>query len=75
MRKLLLVLGMALMSLVVVASALAAPSVNNDVGTWVDTYNDELGVFSTTNVVNDPAAGVMKLAAGQASGNYVTVQI
>ncbi len=61
--------------LVLSCSAQAAPEVDNNLGTWTDSLNDELGTLSLNNVSNDPFAGTASLDSGQASGSQTTVVI
>ncbi len=68
-------LGAALLVAAFASTALAAPIIDNNDGIWSDSYDDTLGVSSATNVVNDPLLGIMRLAAGQVTGNYETVII
>jgi uncharacterized repeat protein (TIGR01451 family)/fimbrial isopeptide formation D2 family protein len=56
-------------------AALAVPIIDNNAGTWSDTYNDNLGVQSIQGAIVDSIPGVVKLAAGQTSGSYETVRI
>jgi len=56
-------------------AAIAAPVIDNNAGTWTDTYNDNLGVRTTSGTTVVSASGVVKLIAGQTSGNYETVRI
>ena len=53
----------------------AAPLVDNNSGTWTDTFQDELGTLSLSNVSVDPFSGSSSLASGQAAGSQTSVVI
>ncbi|WP_411846710.1 SdrD B-like domain-containing protein [Roseibacillus persicicus] len=53
----------------------AAPIVDNNEGTWTNTFNDELGTFSLSNVSVDVFAGTTSLDSGQAAGSQTSVVI
>lgn len=55
--------------------ALAAPVVDNSAGRWFDDYDDAFGIATYNNIVVDPAAGIVRLAAGQTAGWYATVVV
>ncbi len=56
-------------------AALAAPIIDNNAGTWTDTYNDDLGVRTINRARVDARAGVVKLISGWQSATYETVRI
>ena len=71
-------LGQFLVAILILASlvpAVAAPQVDNNAGTWTDHFRDGVGTGSSNNVANNVFAGIMLLAAGQASGDHTTVEI
>ncbi|MCB1228446.1 MAG: DUF11 domain-containing protein, partial [Verrucomicrobiales bacterium] len=53
----------------------SAPLIDNNAGTWLDTYNDSLGTSVVQQTVVDGASGVVKLISGQPSGSFTTVRI
>ena len=61
--------------LLVAPFALSAPLIDNNAGIWTDLYNDNLGVQAVQQTVVDGQAGVVKLVAGQTSGDFTTVRI
>ncbi len=57
--------------------SLAAPLVDNNAGTWVDSYNDAVGIVtaSSTNYLVNASAGTLSLAAGQTNGYILSSQV
>ncbi|MGJ8726603.1 MAG: SdrD B-like domain-containing protein [Roseibacillus sp.] len=53
----------------------AAPTVDNNEGTWTNTFNDELGTNVLSNVAVDVFAGTASLVSGQAAGSQTSVII
>ena len=53
----------------------AAPIVDNNAGTWTDSYQDGLGIFTMTNLTLDVFAGSISLESGQTTGSLTTVKI
>jgi hypothetical protein len=50
-------------------------TINNNTGTWTDSYTDNLGVAATQQTAVDTTIGQVKLVAGQTAGNFTTVRI
>jgi uncharacterized repeat protein (TIGR01451 family) len=57
--------------------ALAAPTIDNNAGLWVDNFFDPLGTenLNSNNMAFDVVAGTISLDAGQNAGNQQTVVI
>ncbi|MCB1224737.1 MAG: hypothetical protein KDK99_02890 [Verrucomicrobiales bacterium] len=53
----------------------SAPLIDNNGGTWLDAYNDNLGTSAVQQTVVDGASGVVRLISGQSSGSFTTVRI
>ncbi|PKN56914.1 MAG: hypothetical protein CVU56_13815 [Deltaproteobacteria bacterium HGW-Deltaproteobacteria-14] len=78
-RAPLLALAGLLLSVVSPAAALAAPTVDHDLGQWLDGYRDALGVApgapGTVNVKHQPAARLMGLLDPALPGQFTTTVI
>ncbi|YCM45720.1 SdrD B-like domain-containing protein [Verrucomicrobiaceae bacterium 227] len=49
--------------------------IDNNAGTWIDVYDDNLGVFADNQTIVNGVTGIVKLRDGQTAGDYTTVRI
>ena len=53
----------------------SAPAIDNNAGTWTDSYNDQLGISASTNVQLNVFNGSVALMWGLTSGSMTTTEI
>ena len=74
MKTLLRIIILALLFIVNTIQA-EAPEVDNNAGTWIDNFGDQLGTFDLQNVVIDVFGGTTQLGSGQNNGSQTSVII